>query len=79
MNISDLTDKQLMKLNTKEAKDVMFSRYKNLISYITRKFSNKGVSYEDLFQEACLGFLKSLEKYDVNSNAKFSVYTYKYT
>ena len=78
MNISDLTDKQLMKLNTKEAKDIMFNRYKNLISYITRKFSKKGVPYEDLFQEACLGFLKSLEKYDINSDAKFSVYTYRY-
>ena len=39
-----------------------------------RRFSGKGVEYEDLFQAGCVGLIKAAEHFDWERGVKFSTY-----
>lgn len=45
-----------------------------LIWSVVRKFSNRGVENDDLFQLGAIGIIKCINKFDVNFNVKFSTY-----
>jgi len=63
------------KLGDEEAKEKIFKQNEPLLRSIIRRFKNKGIEYEDLFQIASIGFLKSINNFDENFGVKFSTYT----
>lgn len=57
------------------AKEIIFVNNAPLIKSIIRRFKGKGVEYDDLYQIACIGFLKAIKNYDETFGVKFSTYT----
>lgn len=57
-----------------EAKDILFTNNTPLIKSIVRRFTDKGVEYEDLYQIASMGFLKAILNFDEKFGVKFSTY-----
>lgn len=57
------------------AKSIIYEENTSLIKSIIRKFKNKGVEYDDLYQIACIGFLKAIDNFDFSFDVKFSTYT----
>ena len=53
----------------------MFDNNSALIKSVIRRFCNKGVEYDDLYQIACIGFLKAVKNFDESFGVKFSTYT----
>jgi RNA polymerase sigma-B factor len=47
-------------------------RYLYIAEIISKKFSNRGIEYDDLYQVASLALLKALERYDISKGFKFS-------
>lgn len=45
-----------------------------LIKSIIRRYINKGVDYDDLYQLGSMGFLKAIKNFDTSYNVKFSTY-----
>ena len=45
-----------------------------LIKSVIRRFKNKGVEYEDLFQLGSIGFLKAIKNFSPEFGVKFSTY-----
>jgi len=45
-----------------------------LIKSVIKRFVNKGIEYDDLYQLGSLGFLKAISNFDKNFNVKFSTY-----
>lgn len=45
-----------------------------LIKAIVKRYLNKGVEYDDLYQIGCLGFLKAIKNFDPKFDVKFSTY-----
>ena len=43
------------------AKQIIFENNSALIKSIIRRFQGKGVEYDDLYQIACIGFLKAIQ------------------
>ena len=58
-----------------KAKDMLFNGNSPLIKSLIRRFMNKGVEYDDLYQIACIGFLKAINNFDESFGVKFSTYT----
>lgn len=58
-----------------DAKRVLFDNNSALIKSVIRRFCNKGVEYDDLYQIACIGFLKAVKNFDESFGVKFSTYT----
>jgi len=57
-----------------EAKEIIILENTPLIKSIIKRYKNRGVEYDDLFQLASIGFLKAIKNFDASYNVKFSTY-----
>lgn len=65
---------KLAKEGNDEAKEKLLRHNTPLLKSIIKRFYNKGVEYDDLFQLASMGFLKAIRNFDFSFNVKFSTY-----
>lgn len=56
------------------AKEELILQNNNLIKSIVRRYLNKGVEYDDLYQLAGMGLLKAINGFDESFNVRFSTY-----
>ncbi len=56
------------------AKEGLIEHNVSLIKCIVKRYLGKGVDYDDLFQIACMGFLKAIAGFDEGFGVKFSTY-----
>lgn len=56
------------------AKEILLSENVNLIKSIVKRYLNKGVEYEDLYQLAGIGLLKAINGFDESYGVRFSTY-----
>ena len=56
------------------AKNILVQENLGLVWSLVRRFSNRGYDMEDLFQIGSIGLLKSIDKFDLSFNVKFSTY-----
>jgi RNA polymerase sigma factor (sigma-70 family) len=68
------TDFVEMMMNAREAKQLMVQSNMRLVVSIARKYSNVGVSLQDLVQEGSLGLSRAAEKFEPKKGFKFSTY-----
>ena len=57
-----------------DAKEVLLKENSPLIRCLIKRFKDKGIEYDDLYQIGCLGFLKALNNFKEEYNVKFSTY-----
>ena len=57
-----------------EAKEKLIVHNTPLLKSIIKRFCNKGVEYDDLFQLASMGFIKAIKNFNFSFNVKFSTY-----
>ena len=58
----------------KEARDTLVEKNTGLVHSIVKRFLNRGVEMEDLFQIGTIGLLKAIDKFDCSFDVKFSTY-----
>lgn len=58
----------------KEAGEALVTENSGLIWSVARRFLGRGTEADDLYQLACLGFLKAVEGFDLNYGTQFSTY-----
>jgi RNA polymerase sigma-B factor len=47
------------------------SRYMYLAEILAKKFINRGVDYDDIYQVACMALINAVERFDINAEVKF--------
>lgn len=57
-----------------KAKQALIEHNVSLVKCIVKRYLGKGVDYDDLFQIACMGFLKAIVGFDESFGVKFSTY-----
>jgi RNA polymerase sporulation-specific sigma factor len=62
------------KLGDASAKETLIVENNNLIKSIVRRYLNKGVEYDDLYQLASMGLLKAIGGFDESFGVRFSTY-----
>ena len=65
---------RLAKQGDNAAKETLINHNVSLVKCIVKRYLGKGVDYDDLFQIACLGFLKAIAGFDESFGVKFSTY-----
>lgn len=65
---------KLAKQGDNEAKNELINQNYPLVKSVIRRYKNKGVDYDDLFQLGCVGFVKAINNFDENYNVRFSTY-----
>ncbi|MCI8737375.1 MAG: RNA polymerase sporulation sigma factor SigF [Lachnospiraceae bacterium] len=58
----------------KQAREVLIEKNLGLVHHIVKRFLNRGVDAEDLFQIGCIGLMKAVDKFDLAFDVKFSTY-----
>lgn len=55
----------------KENRNEIVNKYLYLAEIISKKFINRGIDYEDIYQVACIALIKSVERFDIEKGVKF--------
>ncbi|MFZ5644104.1 MAG: RNA polymerase sporulation sigma factor SigF [Bacillota bacterium] len=75
-----LKDKEMRELIIKaqggnqQARERLVNCNLKLVFNLVKRFQNRGYELEDLFQIGCIGLMKSIDKFDLNYDVKFSTY-----
>ncbi|MDD3839025.1 MAG: SigB/SigF/SigG family RNA polymerase sigma factor [Clostridia bacterium] len=56
----------------KEIRDELVHRYLYIAEIIAKKYANRGIEYDDIYQVASLAVIKAVERYDVDRGYEFS-------
>ncbi len=70
--VSELIEKA--KAGDEQAKTTLVEENSPLIKSVIRRYKNKGVEYDDLYQLGCIGFLKAIRNFSAEFGVKFSTY-----
>jgi RNA polymerase sporulation-specific sigma factor len=57
-----------------DARDQIVEKNMRLVWSVVQRFLNRGYDPDDLFQIGCIGLLKSVDKFDLSYDVKFSTY-----
>ena len=57
-----------------DAKETIIAENSGLIWSVARRFLGRGTEADDVYQLACLGFLKAVDGFDLNFGTQFSTY-----
>ena len=57
-----------------QAKETLIAENSGLIWSVTKRFLGRGAEADDMYQLACLGFLKAVDGFDLNYGTQFSTY-----
>lgn len=58
----------------KQLRDRIVNSYIYIADILSRKFINKGIDYEDIYQVACMGILYAVERFDPDKGVMFATY-----
>ena len=62
------------KKGDKESRETLINCNLRLVFNLVKRFENRGYELEDLFQIGTIGLMKSIDKFDLTYNVKFSTY-----
>lgn len=57
-----------------EARNILVEKNMRLVWSVVQRFLNRGYDPEDLFQIGSIGLIKSIDKFDLSYNVRFSTY-----
>lgn len=55
-----------------EIRNQIFSKYQYLADIISKKYVNKGIEHEDIYQIASIGLIYAIERFDINKGYEFT-------
>ncbi len=61
-------------VNTKEERNSFIEKNLGLVHSLCKRFSGKGIEYEDLYQAGCMGLVKAYDAFDSDRGICFSTY-----
>ena len=65
---------KMAKQGDEDAKNALILNNSPLVKSIVKRYKNKGVEYDDLYQLGCVGFVKAINNFDETYNVRFSTY-----
>lgn len=75
-NIHDKKNKEILliyrDIRDIRIRNVLIERYMYIAEILSKKYINKGIDYEDIFQVASLGLIYAIERFDIDKGFEFS-------
>lgn len=76
-NYEEMEVKQLFKIFSEDksntaVRNILIEKHLYLAKILARKYINKGVDYEDIYQVASLALIYAIDRYDVSKGFEFS-------
>lgn len=58
----------------KKIRDELLHSYLYIAEILSRKFINRGIEYDDIYQVACMGVLYAIDRFDPDRGVQFATY-----
>ena len=75
-NIESLDSKDLFEIYSqnkdKQIRDELINRHLYIAEILSKKYVNKGIDYDDIFQVASLGLIYAVQRFDISKGFEFS-------
>lgn len=76
-NYLDIDNKELFKIyskdkDNKEVRNILIEKHLYLVNLLAKKYANKGVEFEDIYQVASLALIYAIDRYDIEKGYEFS-------
>jgi RNA polymerase sigma-B factor len=76
-NYLNMEIKELFKIystdkNNKELRNILIERHLYLVNLLSKKYINKGVEFDDIYQVASLALIYAIDRYDIGKGYEFS-------
>ncbi|TJX13675.1 SigB/SigF/SigG family RNA polymerase sigma factor [Tissierella creatinini] len=56
----------------KEIRDVLIEKHLYIAEILSKKYANRGIDHDDIYQVACIGLIYAIERYDIDKGFEFS-------
>ncbi len=60
------------KTKDKKLKDKIIANYMYIAEILSKRFANRGIDYDDIFQVACLGLVLAVDRFEYDKGIKFA-------
>jgi RNA polymerase sigma-B factor len=57
---------------SKEIRDKLIEKHLYIAEILSKKYSNRGIDYDDIYQVACIGLIYAIDRYDTDKGYEFS-------
>lgn len=74
-NVKDIIEAQN---GNQDAMEMLIENNKGLVWSIVKRFSGRGYELDDLYQIACIGFIKSIKRFNTSFDVRLSTYAVPY-
>ncbi|MEW8973864.1 MAG: SigB/SigF/SigG family RNA polymerase sigma factor [Tissierellaceae bacterium] len=64
--------KKFKETQDKEIRDILIEQHLYIAEILSKKYSNRGIDYDDIYQVACIGLIYAVDRYDVEKGFEFS-------
>ena len=58
----------------KKLRDKIVAQYMYVAEIMSKRFANRGIDYDDVFQVACLGLVLAVDRFDAGRGVKFTTF-----
>lgn len=62
------------KTKDKKVRDELMHHYIYIAEILSRKFINRGIDYDDIYQVACMGVMYAIERFDPDRGVQFATF-----
>lgn len=64
--------RELANSRDSDVREELIARHMYIAEILSKKYANKGIEYDDIFQVACMGLIFAVDRFDVEKGFKFS-------
>ncbi len=64
--------KRYKETNNAEYRDELIKRHIYIAEILSKKYANRGIEYEDIYQVACIGLIYAVDRFDITKGYEFS-------
>ncbi|MDR7854954.1 SigB/SigF/SigG family RNA polymerase sigma factor [Tissierella sp.] len=56
----------------KKTRDILIEKHIYIAEILSKKYANRGIEYDDIYQVACIGLIYAIDRYDIDKGYEFS-------
>lgn len=64
--------KEYKETQDKEIREILIEQHLYIAEILSKKYSNRGIDYDDIYQVACIGLIYAVDRFDVDKGFEFS-------
>ncbi len=64
--------RQFKETKDQNIREVLIERHLYIAEILSKKYVNRGIDYDDIYQVACIGLIYAIDRYDVDKGFEFS-------